>query len=1050
VDCDDIALLLAAGGKTLTTLEDQQVHDHVVGCETCRELATEARDERFRWVARIPEDALDDPDLLVLPVVDPIVFGAATEIARGGMGKVSRVHDRRLGRNVAIKEVLVTGLRARFEREVAITAKLQHPAIVPVYEAGSWPSGTAFYTMRLVSGGTLAEAIARTTTLEQRLALLPHVTALTDAIAYAHSRRIVHRDLKPGNVLVGEFGETVVIDWGLAKELDVDTAEGIDTALAATGANLTVVGSVMGTPGYMAPEQAAGDELDERCDVYALGAILYTMLSGKPPHWDTDTKPTPEMLVELARVRPPVPLRELVPDVPTDLHAIVERAMARDLSERFASAKEMAEELRRFQAGRLLRSRDYSLRDLVVRWVRQHRAVVTVGAIALAVIAVVGIVAITRVARARDTAERALAESQLEQGRQLLVAGNADQAAPLIAAAMTRLPDDATARRLDALARRDDHRRVASIPGTTAAVSSDGRVLAIGRRDGSIALVDGESGSIARTLPAHGGPIIDLAIAADAGHLLVATGTGAWLVDARTGTISATLTAAAIGEARFVDADRVILAGKDGVQLAGTTGAAIATRAFPEPRILDISRDGAAILVHSGDAVHVVSARDLSSIAQLPHGDHTFDAQFDRDGGVVTAADDGGSWWSLSPVREIKRIPWAFSLAFVDDTTVLSGGTLVDLHADPTGASPDRAVARDVTIQCNAAIDSHHAITAGYDRVIRIWDLDRNALPAASMTASSAVSRVMVARGGRRAISIGSGADAQIELWDITSLPAPTTVATQPGPIDHVIADPSGRLVIRWDGAHTTLLAPRAIQLAGWPMAFRPHADEVITDLDGKLTIWSASDGHELRTIAEAAPIYHVAFSPAGDVVVTDAGAASHHVDVRSAADWKIRGGFEVPPGISALGFDGDHIATGHDDGAVQIWNAQTGALVRATTGHTAHVESIAIRGSTMITTGWDQTTRRWSFPSGDALEILPTGHHKLVSVAVAPDGASIAIADGTASIGILDNDRGRLIQRLPTREPPTTIVFTDADHVVAGDGHGRLERFDLRVSARP
>ncbi len=161
----------------------------------------------------------------MLPIVDPSVFLAGDELARGGMGRVLRAHDRRLARDVAIKEVIGPGMRARFEREVAITAKLQHPAIIPVYEAGAWPNGTAFYTMRLVSGGTLGEAITATKTLEERVALLPHVVQLTDALGYAHAQHIVHRDLKPANVLVGKFGETVVIDWGLAKEIGRDDAE---------------------------------------------------------------------------------------------------------------------------------------------------------------------------------------------------------------------------------------------------------------------------------------------------------------------------------------------------------------------------------------------------------------------------------------------------------------------------------------------------------------------------------------------------------------------------------------------------------------------------------------------------------------------------------------------------------------------------------------------------------------------------------------------------------------------------------------------------------
>ncbi|HEX7837891.1 MAG TPA: serine/threonine-protein kinase, partial [Kofleriaceae bacterium] len=234
MDCDDVMLMVAVGeGRTLSGAEEREYHQHVETCETCRALTVEASSDKLRWVARIPEDALDDPDLLVLPMVDPIVFAIGDELARGGMGRITRARDRRLGRDVAIKEVLVPYLRARFEREAMITARLQHPAIVPVYEAGTWPDGSAFYTMRLVSGGTLADAIARTHTLEERLALLPHVLAVTEALGYAHAHRIVHRDLKPGNVLVGEFGETVVIDWGLAKDVSATDNTGTDPPLRA-------------------------------------------------------------------------------------------------------------------------------------------------------------------------------------------------------------------------------------------------------------------------------------------------------------------------------------------------------------------------------------------------------------------------------------------------------------------------------------------------------------------------------------------------------------------------------------------------------------------------------------------------------------------------------------------------------------------------------------------------------------------------------------------------------------------------------------------------
>src|SRR4051812_7549501 len=153
----------------------------------------------------------------LLPYVPAIHYRPEREIARGGMGRIVAAEDLRLGRAVALKELIdpVAEQRGRFQREALITARLQHPGIVPVYEAGRWPSGDPFFAMKLVSGRPLDRVIAEAATLADRLALLPRLAAAADAIAYAHSQRVIHRDLKPANVLIGEFGETVVIDWGL-------------------------------------------------------------------------------------------------------------------------------------------------------------------------------------------------------------------------------------------------------------------------------------------------------------------------------------------------------------------------------------------------------------------------------------------------------------------------------------------------------------------------------------------------------------------------------------------------------------------------------------------------------------------------------------------------------------------------------------------------------------------------------------------------------------------------------------------------------------------
>ncbi len=460
-------MLVMADGRTLNGIEANEMHSHLVGCAGCSALAhSETAEQGQRWIARLPEDAFEDPDLLVLPVIDPIVFTAGEEIAAGGMGKITRARDRRLGRDVAIKEMLAPELRARFEREATITARLQHPAIVPIYEAGTWPNGNAFYTMRLVEGGTLASAIEGARTLVERLALLPHIVAVTEALAYAHSRRIIHRDVKPQNVLVGEFGETVVIDWGLAKELDHPDV--VEAGHPAAAPDLTLAGSVIGTPCFMAPEQARGDEIDERADVFALGAILYNVLAGQPPYWD-QPRDTAEQLIEAVLARPPTPILAHAPDAPGDLRAIAERAMARDPKARFASAKEMAEELRRFQAGQLLVSREYSLRDHLARWITRHKAPVAVGALFAIALAVVAVVAFLNVTRSRDAERsarqvsdnasheigRSVAALLEEQGRTLFVTGEREPALAYLAEAYSRGRDTPSLRYLLAATTRD-------------------------------------------------------------------------------------------------------------------------------------------------------------------------------------------------------------------------------------------------------------------------------------------------------------------------------------------------------------------------------------------------------------------------------------------------------------------------------------------------------------------------------------------------------------------------------------------------------------------
>jgi eukaryotic-like serine/threonine-protein kinase len=321
VNCEDIDVRLAEGTATV----DEEVASHLAACGDCRKL----------WP--------------LFPTVANEVYTLGPVIGQGGMGRIRTAIDRRLGRKVALKELLfhTDRLAARFVREARVAAALQHPNIIPIYDVGCWGDGTPFYTMRLVEGRTLSAVLDDTHTLDARMALLPAIIAAADAVGFAHAQGVVHRDLTPGNILLGDYGETIVIDWGLAKDLRPGaSAIAPEFRTGVTHQVLTVTGDVIGSPAYMPREQAAGEATDERSDVYALGAILYHVLAGQPPYEGRSSKAV------LAKVRSnePVAIEKRALGAPRGLLAIVKRAMARDPNLRFANGKQLALELRRFQA----------------------------------------------------------------------------------------------------------------------------------------------------------------------------------------------------------------------------------------------------------------------------------------------------------------------------------------------------------------------------------------------------------------------------------------------------------------------------------------------------------------------------------------------------------------------------------------------------------------------------------------------------------------------------------------------------------------------------
>lgn len=368
-------------------------------------------------------------------IVAPSRFRILRSHARGGLGEVFVARDEELGRDVALKEIQErlahdSRSRARFLLEAEVTGGLEHPGVVPVYSLGHYPDGRPYYAMRFIKGKSLGEAIEEyhetakadpgTRPLLLR-GLIRRFLDVCNAVDYAHSRGVLHRDLKPGNIMLGKYGETLVVDWGLAKAVGINdpspdaSAEGPLQPASGSGTAETMPGSAIGTPQFMSPEQAAGqlDKIGPASDVYSLGATLYCILTCRAAFEEPDVR---VVLHNVQRGVFPAP-KSCVPSVPHRLQAICLKAMSLRPEDRYPTVRELADDIEHWLADEPVSAYQENIFGWLARWGRRHRNWVQAGAAALVLVALVATFAAVQISRARilETGERLKVERMTDQ-----------------------------------------------------------------------------------------------------------------------------------------------------------------------------------------------------------------------------------------------------------------------------------------------------------------------------------------------------------------------------------------------------------------------------------------------------------------------------------------------------------------------------------------------------------------------------------------------------------------------------------------------------------
>ena len=966
------------------------------------------------------------------------------EIARGGMGVVYKARQRKLGRIVAVKMILAGPLAGkefvqRFRTEAAAAAILQHPNIVAVHDVGVH-EGRHYFSMDYVEGQNLSQLAGQKSLPPAKAAR--YVELIAAAIHHAHERGILHRDLKPSNVLIDAHDQPRITDFGLAKRLDGEFS-------------LTVTGQVLGSPNFMPPEQAGAKrgKVGRPSDVYALGGILYYLLTARAPFQAESL----EQIISQVLHAEPVSPRLLNPSIPRDLETITLKCLEKEPARRYQTAKELADELNCFVRHEPIQARPVNAPEKVWRWCRRKPALASAVGFAAAAL-VIGLATTTWQWR-RAEVQRLASQHQLYVANMNLAQSAWEQ--NNITRVRELLKETATAPErgfewyywqrqlhLEVLTFRAHSKPVLAV-----AYSPDGHRIVTGSADDRAKVLEATTGNVLVILQ-HEGPVRSVAFSPDGKRIV-------------TGSFDKT--------AKVWDTD----SGAELRILKGHTNE-IFSVAFSRDgrRIVTGSRDQTAKVwdAANGELLRTLKGHRgvVWSVAFSPDGERIVTGSFDKTARVWN--------WNVADGTELARFEGhsdaVFAVAFSPDGERIISGSL-----DQTASVWESANGHELftlpgrsssVVSVTFSADGQRIATAGDDQTARVWDAIHRHEPLTVKKHGSPISSVAFSPDGQRIITGGGSlvfspegveqihpgsGDGTVKVWDLSNdkevltLKGHTnrvfTAAFSPdgqrvvtGSLDQtakiwdvvtgkvlgvleghgdairsVAFSPNGQRIVTassdhtarvWDvtsgqtlvtfGQHSNLLTS---------VAFSPDGRRIVTGgQDGTAKVWDATSGEELFPLREGNFwIWSVAFSPDGqkiltgnlgdwDATVWDATSRKRLRGLKGHSKWVMSAAFSP---------DGRRIATASADGTVKLWDAATGACLRTLNGHSDIVMSVCFSpdGQRILSSSRDQSARLWDVASGTELLTLKGHRGWLFTAAFSPDGRRIVTAggDGTAKI---------------------------------------------------